>query len=955
MANTNIGISNFVYSQSPFFVRNDHPNFIRFVEAYYEYLEQEGKTVERAKGFKEALDVDRSIDLYTEKLYSQFLSSIPEDIIADKNLILKHAKDFYRARGTEKSIQFLMSILYDEDTNFYYPKRDILKASDGKWYQEKSLKVFDIKVNNTGDPGIFTVKNFTGRQIRGESSNATATVESVDVYYETGVIVKELKVSNQIRDFKAGEIIRAKFEEEGQVKDISGNVFSGIIVRVDITERGNNYVVGQTANVESNTGSGAVIVISEVSRAAIKSISPIDGGAGFQNSNIILISGGLGSGANANVALVNTNEAYHPNSYNIVISLIGAEANTVIGNVAGNPYETFAYPNLNPVLVTLPGNTSNLTATSDPGIQIGTLTFSRNIVNSNVFMKTGDSINAYNSQTATSYTLRITSSSPSSNNISFLPLIPGSVGLNRIVVIPEPFNAYSNLTISCGAGTPTLINLSAWKANSNVFFETYDNIFCFGTNVMIMSSNSRTSQLIVNPGLPGPLTNQPFQIMKRPNVKTTLANSMVYFTYANTGPIQRVVVLAGGNNYTGNINLTAVANTRIKNLGILGKMAIVRPGYGYTVGDEIEFINQPYATIGAGTGARAYVAEVNASGSIQTVKFKSVPGYYIGGSGYSMLQLPSANIISATGNGGNVIVTATLGEGEKLASISDDIGAILRLSIISGGSGYAVPPVINLSSFGSGTAQAVATVVQGVFTYPGRYLNDDGHLSAYNFLQDGRYYHNYSYVVRLKQAISRYRKALKDLVHPAGMSLFGEYTTVDDGDNLNIQMTTNKSTSNSAQKFSSFYTYSRPATYNVSGVLGSSNTIILTANGHGLYSNDVIKIDFRTGDLPNVPNGTYIINVLSANTFTANVGLYPKANGTANVWLNHMSVYRKNHGFSVGNNLYFEVADSTTSNIVSGILTVVAVANSNTYNAIHTTIASSNGYNSGNGYIGFAY
>ncbi len=113
MANTNIGISNFVYSQAPFFVRNDHPALIKFIEGYYQSLEQEGKTIERAKGFREALDVDRSIDLYTDKLYSQFLKLIPEETIADKNLILKHIKDFYRAKGTEKSIEFLLSILYD--------------------------------------------------------------------------------------------------------------------------------------------------------------------------------------------------------------------------------------------------------------------------------------------------------------------------------------------------------------------------------------------------------------------------------------------------------------------------------------------------------------------------------------------------------------------------------------------------------------------------------------------------------------------------------------------------------------------------------------------------------------------------------------------------------------------------------------------------------------------------
>lgn len=879
MANTNTGISNFVFSQSPFFVRNDHPNFVRFIEAYYEYLEQEGNTIERAKGFRNALDVDRSIDLYTDQLYNQFLNAIPDDVLADKNLIIKHIKDFYRARGTEKSIKFLMSILYDEDVNFYYPKRDILKASDGKWYQEKSLKVFDVQVNNVADPSIFTVKNLTGRQIRGATSNATATVESVDVYYETGVIVKELKISNQVRDFQAGEKILSTFEEEGQIKDISANVFSGIIVRVDILDRGNNYVVGQTANVESNTGSGAVIVVSEVSRASIKSISPADGGAGFQNSNIILISGGLGIGANANVASVNTDEEVHPNSYNIVITLIGALADIPIGAIPGSNNETSSYPQLDPVLIKLPPNTTNLTANTISGTLVNNLMFSRAISNSNVFFQTGDSLNVFNVSTGTNYVVRITSSSPGSNSIVFTPTISGNLNFERVVVLKAPFSAWSNLTISCGVGSSVnVINLSSWKANSNVFFETYDNLFCFGSNVTITKSNAISRELTVSPGLPGPLTNQPFQVIKKPNANMIMANTLSYFVYGNTGPIQRVIVLNGGNNYTGNISLTAQANTRVRNLGILGKMVVTNPGTGYVAGDEIEFINlpwEPFLSDSLGTGARGYVETVNATGAIKSVKFKQLPGYPPGGTGYNMNRLPRANVISTTGSGANVVVTAVLGDGERLVSVSDDIGAILKLDIISGGSGYATAPTINLKAFGSGTAQAEATIVQGVYSYPGRYLNDDGHLSGFNFLQDGKYYHNYSYVVRIKQAISRYRKALKDLVHPIGMSLFGEYTSVDNGQTMNIQVRSFGTTENTSMKLTS---------YSI-----RNNVITYTRNSHGFTVNTAIYSEYVDGTESNVVNGILtvvsVMNVNSYNVSVANANTIPIGTYSGNVYV----------------------------------------------------------------------
>lgn len=885
MANTNTGISNFVYSQSPFFVRNDHPNFVRFIEGYYEYLEQEGKTINRAKGFRDALDVDKSIDLYTEKLYSQFLKLIPEKTIADKDLIIKHIKDFYRARGTEKSIEFLLAILYDMETTFYYPKKDILKASDGKWYQEKSLKVFDLQINNVADPGIFTAKNFTGRQIRGVTSNATATVESVDVYYENGVVVKELKVSNQVRDFTAGEKINAFFEEEGEIKYISANVFSGIVVRVDIENRGNNYVVGDQAIVESNTGSGAIVVVSDVSRAAIKTISPTEGGAGFQNTNVILVSSSQGFGANAIVSLVNTDESVHPNTYNIAISTIALEANSIIGNTSSNPYETFAYPNLSPVFVTVPANTSNLVANTVSGTLVNKLYFDRQIADSNVYFKTGDSLNVFNVATQTNYILYISSNTVSTTNVEFTPQIAGNLSFETVEIWIAPFHAYSNLTISCGSGSPTLINLSDIKANSNVFFETFDNIYCFGTNVTIVQSNSVSNTITVSPGLPGPLTNQPFQVIKKPNVNTSLANSQIFFKYANTGPIQRIVVLAGGQNYTGNTTLTAQANTRVKNLGIIGKLSIVRPGYGYAVNDEIEIINKPYATFGAGTGARGYVSSVNASGSITGVRLKAVPGNYVGGSGYNMFELPTANIITSTGIGGNVAVTAILGAGETLVSTSDEVGAILSLSILSGGSGYKTPPTINLANQGSGTAQAVATIVEGVFTYPGRYLNDDGHLSSYNFLQDGKYYHNYSYVVKIKQSINDYRKALKDLVHPSGMSLFGEYTDIDNGETMNVQVRTETSTKKIVYSLAEYV--SNVVSINTTSNTITSNIKVIKAN-NSISNGDIIYLEFQSGDTINIANGIFVASDANGNVFvitqSANTLIASQSNTSGNVY-----------------------------------------------------------------------
>lgn len=695
----NSRISNLISTQVPFFVRNDHENFVRFIEAYYEYLEQSGtanglgKTVHTAKSMPDYMNIDKTVDVFTEKFYDNYLRFIPRNIIADKNLVLKHIKDFYTARGTEKSIEFLLRVMFgEEDIEFYYPKIDVLRASAGKWFIEKSLKVTDVKVDGVANNDIAVVQNFAKRQIKGNTSLATALVERVDVYYEGGTLVKELKISQQTKNFVGGETLFATFTNEGIQYSITANLFSGLLNTVTVTNPGTGYFVGDVVGVESGSGSGGVVVVSSVSSGNISGMSVVNGGAGFQVNNSILITGGGGSGATANVLTVDTSGNTHPNSYNVMYTTIAALANVPL------------------------------------------------------------------------YT---------------------------------------------------------------------DNFAAFAVNSSAVTSNS--------------------------NANTSIVNTALFFTYANAGPIASVLLLNPGENYSSTPNTSAVANTRILSLGTLGRMRIVNGGLNYQANDQIEFINN----IGSfGSGAKANVLSVAANGMITAVRFiaSDIAGYPAGGMGYTQTNLPTANVISATGNGAIITVTAILGDGEIINSGTSSIGAIAELAIINRGSDYETAPTLNLKSIGDGTAQAVATIITGTFSYPGRYLNDDGHLSSYNFLQDRDYYQDFSYVVKARQSIEKYRKALKDLIHPAGLNLFGEYLFVDDGANLNV------SVSRAAEEYNTKITYAGTYHANGNSLTTFINVSIQNANTVNLSNIGNVYVQFLTGDTANLINTVY--EVISVNTVT---------------------------------------------------------------------------------------
>lgn len=677
---TNNKISNLINSQVPFFVRNDHPNFVRFLEAYYEFLEQNEGLVDRAKNLRSYQDIDRSLDEFEEKLYSTYLKLIPENAIVDKRLLLKNIKDFYLARGSEKSIRFLLNILYgEENVEFYYPKKDVLRASDGKWYIQRSLRVSNVNVNGLANSSQLALNKFVNRTVRGNTSNATATVERIDRFFEKGTQVDELTLTNILGNFINGEQVFSLFDDEGGIKSVTANIFGGILNSVTITNAGSGYAVGQHPPVESDVGTGANVRIDRVTTGNISSITVIDGGAGYQNNIFTLFTGGGGgSGANAQVTLVLENSSVHPNSYNIAYSTISLEAGTPINNTI-----------------------------------------------------------------------------------------------------------YSNLNTS---------------------------------------------------------------IVASPNANTSLINALQFFVYGNTGPINTLTVRSSGTGYTSVPSISPIANTRIKELQVLGRMKIVDGGLNYVVGDTIEFINNMG---GYGTGAAANVTGVNASGTITQVKFVPVPGQITGGSGYNVL--PLTNVISGTGSGAIIEVTARLGEGGDFIIANTTLGAIQKLTILERGTGYTKPPTINLKVFGDGTATANASIIEGVFTYPGRYLNDDGFLSSYNFLQDRDYYQNFSYVLRLKQSIANYRKAIKDLVHPSGMKLFGAYILEDEAQTMSYSTGGEDTLSHTL----------KTKTY---GKIG--NTINVLYTSHGFSVSNSVYLEFTSGGTKNVKNSIYTITFANTDYFS---------------------------------------------------------------------------------------
>lgn len=171
-------------STIPNFVKEDYANFVIFVKAYYEWLYSSNNPFYAPLISEDFKDIDRTPEYFIKYFREQFLSDFPESLTLDKqtgtplNLksLIKNIVDFYSSKGTEKSIKFLLKILYDTHSEIYYPKKDIFKASYSRWNQNNSIK-FTFSTDR-----IHELKTKRMYQDSGETILSVAIINEIQVY-----------------------------------------------------------------------------------------------------------------------------------------------------------------------------------------------------------------------------------------------------------------------------------------------------------------------------------------------------------------------------------------------------------------------------------------------------------------------------------------------------------------------------------------------------------------------------------------------------------------------------------------------------------------------------------------------------------------------------------------------------------------------------------------------------
>ena len=317
-------------SQFPDFIRDnpDYSKFIEFTQAYYEWLEQNGKVLDYSKNLLSYKDIDETTNEFVEYFVNDFLPNFPDDILVDKKKAVKLARQLYKSKGTPASYSFLFRLLYDSDFDYFNTKDYVLRASDGVWYVARSVRLASDDIN---------FLDTTNLRLFGETSKTIATIENA-VIANTKT---EVYISNVTRVFETGEFVKV-VDAFNQPVLFDGNVLRAKIigqisqVRIDPNNRGQLYKEGDpvvfVGGLNANTGVGATAIVSETTKGSIQRINTITGGYGYNANSNTIISLTNASGAIAQVANFDDTDRYVANVSGIIGYGITYAASVPIGN-----------------------------------------------------------------------------------------------------------------------------------------------------------------------------------------------------------------------------------------------------------------------------------------------------------------------------------------------------------------------------------------------------------------------------------------------------------------------------------------------------------------------------------------------------------------------------------------------------------------------------------------------
>lgn len=767
-----------------------------------------------ARRFPEYTDVDTTLDEFIVHFKNEYLTGIQFDVNSNIRMLLKHALDLYRAKGTSEAIKLLFRIVFGTDIDVYFPGDDLFKLSDGEWRVPRYIEIALTDV----------APQLVNKQILGCSSGATAFVDRAVRRQVNNRLTDILYVSAIQGDFQTDELIDLI---DHSLDPSKRPVVVGSLTTVDVDENGSGekFKVGDIVDVYSTLGSGArARVANTVDSSGVLNYSLNFGGYGYEagsNTQVIIsdyvfilantsVDETLNPWANAyfnqfetvtqpmaTFAYSNANGTLQTgmnvytwaNGVNVgqgkLLAVVAANSSSgaarvsiTSGNVHANQFYTYANA--------ITANQSTYADVSATGNVVG---YTSNVVltvtNISSSVSVGDNVYQYNSTNSVSVAAQVLRVAPSGSNVIV------TVGnANGVFVVGR--GLYDNTETYYGNTIDISIQVGVKLIGSNTFYSSpysliyagdsnthaYLSTISFGSggNVTMSSTlnNPETVNINVdylNPYLSVSLNATAYGLPASPSGNiSSVINSCMTNQSITIGQLSGIATITKGSGYSAPPIIVVIDNQVKEYYEYDYVLNVANASAVFAIG---EIVTQ------TSTGARGLVLDANDSiVHLERLNFNVANDFII--------TTNTTNMISGTSSGFTANVTAVnvyntgnpIGLDANVSSIlSTANGAITEIELIESGYGFLNNKDVTIVG-ANGTVNATGTGFTGkIGSGRGYYRRKGGFLSDQKKLQDGYYWQNYSYDIRSSVALDKYKEMLRQVVHVAGTKNFATLVT----------------------------------------------------------------------------------------------------------------------------------------------------------------------------------
>ena len=786
-------VSTVVSRQTPEFVREEHAQFIKFLEAYYEWMEQQGNAGFVMRNIESARDIDKTVDDFVQYFTRELMVAIPEYVLSDKRLLAQRINDLYRAKGTQQSYELLFRILYNEPAEIYYPKVDLLRSSDGKYDKRTVIKV----IENSGD--AFKLIGQTITQAADTSNGislATARVESVIKTSSGANVIAEINVnaSTLTGTFISGTTITGLDNETDSLITMT---LQTLISDVILNTKGSYYSIGQRFTTAAGSGLDFLCEVATVQTGKVSGVFVETPGANYLKGQAITFNNTDtgGYGATAIVEEVDQTAILLETSTDALFS--SGALTFDIGDSTSGYTPLPSYSNLAGTRLTGVGTGATFNVRYVEGTPD---TYSIDIYAGGDKYAVGDTIKILGTSVGGATTANdITITVASINDIE-----GGSgdytVGATwQITSLGSTTQTQwnqiagtSGVTYSVGSRFVSTM-LGYGKGSGKAVQTSIDTITFTGTaaSVSVTPDADRETGRVTDTAI---LNNTDSYMLLEGGGKIIPEDATI-------GGIKSIKVIDGGNFYNKVPIPTAVTTT-----GSGAKLVAFGENIGRITGINITNLGVYYESKpSVASPVNAIIKNLNATNFLPGEPIYSEPEVLLlegGGqillegsytdrllnqeqnNGYGTFESYNSarNLLTISPANIKNRITAENGSGyityeDQRTMVTEDSGEFTSNQIIHGLTSGARARVISIG-------HADVTPVRGaVGKYVGVFIGADGKVSeSSKRMPDNLYYQEFSYVIKVGLSIDKYRDAVKRILHPVGLAMFGQVSIQSDGD-----------------------------------------------------------------------------------------------------------------------------------------------------------------------------